>query len=245
MRGARVALSLSFAGAGPRVMALAEPTGHDELSVDGVDTQAALNLLDRLIDSREGNAAALCASDRDSLFVALYQNLWGDQVSATAHCVACAEKFDLSFRLSELRAHLWAQTPATAAPPVPYGADELAAAALGAAQGARHLAVQLGLDLDDLDAACEILQDHYPIFDLELDSPCPECGHIQQAHFDLQSFLLLRLLEERPRLYAEIHTLASAYSWSLTDILGLPRSSRQALADRAQASQSALRWSLA
>lgn len=236
MRGVRVVLATGFSGAGPTSLALAEICGHDELAVDGIDTRAAIGLLDRLIDPGLGGAQTVCASDRDALFVALYQRLWGDRISATQDCSACGEKFDLSFQLSALQTHLWTQRPAAEdAPPVPWGMDELTASEKGALAGVQQLMAKLGIDPDQLDIACEALQSHYPLLDLELDNTCPECGQVQQAHFDLQSFLLMRLLGERPRLYAEIHALAAGYGWPLHDILGLPRNTRRVLVDRVEA----------
>ena len=69
-----------------------------------------------------------------------------------------------------------------------------------------------------------------PLVDLELDAQCPECGESQQVYFDLQYYLLSAIGRGRAQLMREIHTLASAYGWSLSDILGLPRSQRRILA---------------
>lgn len=245
MRSMSTALVAGFHVAGPTRLALAEIRGHDELAIDGIDTRAAIGLLDRLIDPSIGSAMALCASDRDSLFVALHQSLWGDQINATLDCSACGEKFDLSFPLSSLQAHLWAQRPSEDTPSVPLGKDELAAAEKGVVQGVEQLSAQLGIGFDQLDVACETLQKHFPLLDVEFDTACAECGHLQQASFDIQSFLLLRLIGERPRLYVEIDALAAVYGWSLQEILSLTRSTRRALTARVEASRTGANRSLA
>jgi hypothetical protein len=66
-----------------------------------------------------------------------------------------------------------------------------------------------------------------PVVNLELDAKCPECGDEQTIQFDLQRFVLTALVNDRRRLLHEIHMLASAYSWSLSEILNLPRSQRR------------------
>ena len=246
MRGERVALVAGFGGTGSCSLALGEVRGRDELAVDGIDTRAAVALLDRLIDTGRGSAATLCAGDRDALFVALHRSLWGDRITATLCCAACGEKFDMSFMLSVLQAHLAAQRPADAvAPQVPRATDEIEAAALGPEAGVARLAERLGIAAVDLDEVSDAMQAHFPLLDLELDTPCPECGHGQTGHFDLQSFLLLRLIGERPQLYAEIHALASGYGWSLREILALPRGTRRALANTIGRPQTAAAWSAA
>ncbi len=66
------------------------------------------------------------------------------------------------------------------------------------------------------------------MLDLEVDAPCPECGHANTLHFGIQQMLLGALTGERPRLLGEVHVLARAYGWGLGDILGLPRVDRRA-----------------
>lgn len=82
-----------------------------------------------------------------------------------------------------------------------------------------------------LEAASDALQAAAPLIDLELAARCADCGHEQSAHFDLQSFLLQRLINERENLLAEVHLLASTYGWSLSEILSLARSTRRQLAN--------------
>ena len=81
-------------------------------------------------------------------------------------------------------------------------------------------------------AAAERLEALAPIVDVDLETRCAECGHPGQARFDIQAFVLQRLLDERDALLGEIHAMAAAYGWPLHDILSLPRGLRQALAQR-------------
>ncbi len=66
-----------------------------------------------------------------------------------------------------------------------------------------------------------------PILDLDLEATCPECGARQAIHFDICAHLLGALASERLWLAHEVHTIASAYGWSLAEILGLPREDRR------------------
>ena len=226
MRTERVALR--HAPAAGSAIALRELRGRDELAVEGIDTRAALDLLDRLIGRTDLPAAGLCAADRDALLAALHRREWGDRIVTTLTCVACGERFDLSFGLSEVEAYL-ARAASGAAVPVPTGAQELDAAAQGARAGVAALAKALGVDEADIDRAAAALEAEAPILDLEIGAHCAECGHAQEAHFDLQSFVLQRVLGERALLMSEMHLLASSYGWSLREILTLTRSTRRAM----------------
>jgi hypothetical protein len=79
-------------------------------------------------------------------------------------------------------------------------------------------------------APSEWLEAVAPLLDVDVVARCPECEAEQPVGFDIQSFLLERLLNERPRLLQEIHLIASSYGWTLPDILALPRDHRRVLA---------------
>ena len=187
-------------------------------------------------------AATLCAADRDALLSALHRRLWGDRILSSPTCVGCGAPFDLSFRLSDMQRHLhssavdWSLTGERQvsrdqgrARRIPCGVDELAAAEQGPTEGPAALAALCGDASADLSALADDLEEAAPILDLDLDAACPECGQDQSVRFDIQSWLLGRIIGERDRLLGEIHTLASAYGWSLREILDLPRGTRRSL----------------
>jgi len=242
----------------PKFVQLRELCGHDELAVQGVDTRSAINLLARVLllpgasyeqSVAEALAHAMSAADRDALLATLHRHCWGDRIVSTLCCKACSARFDLSFTLSELQRQLHAQgqrwlreksTPeAWQAPAPPSGVQEIAAAEL-AYEGRTQDAMQVLLRQDSAPAVedtpalveelAQRLENCAPILDLELDAQCAECGHAQQAHFDVQSFVLQRLLNERDLLLHDIHTLAIGYGWPLGEILALPRSTRRSFA---------------
>jgi hypothetical protein len=234
------------ASAGRPVFArLREPCGEDELSVEGVDTRSAVTLLDRLLATPE-RADALAASDRDALLAALHRQLWGDRLVSSLRCAACEAMYDLSFELSTLQRQLARQAPPheVTAPrslrtadgacwTLPNADEEEQAAVLGLHAGRAQLAEASAAPGTAAEEAAAALEALAPLIDVDLDTTCAECGHAQQARFDLQSFVLQRLLDEREGLLAELHRLASSYGWSLREILSLPRSLRRSLAERA------------
>jgi hypothetical protein len=185
----------------------------------------------------------LTASDRDALLAALHRQCWGDRIVTTLTCVACTSPFNLAFELSAVQRHLAANDSCWHADgngrvvdgggamfKVPRAEDELAITADSPRHAAVQLALLCGAGPEDVEAGSAALEHAAPIVDLELTGSCVECGREHTAHFDLQSFLLQRVLNEREGLLAEIHILASAYGWPLRDILSLARSTRRSLA---------------
>jgi hypothetical protein len=77
----------------------------------------------------------------------------------------------------------------------------------------------------------ELLQQIAPLIDLELVANCPDCGHVHNVQFDIQTYLLGAIVTERRRLLSDINCIASAYSWSLDEVLSLSRTDRRLLVD--------------
>lgn len=227
----------------PGIVLLRELNGFDERSVEASNTGAAIALLDRLLEegSATCEAADLPAADRDRLLAAVYRRAYSDRVESSVHCARCSALFELSFSLDTLRDTLDAQSTlatmvsledgAFRSPDglvfrLPSGRDEMEVARLApdAARRALHQRCYIAGDADLLE---ETLESVAPVFDLDLDARCPECGHNQQVHFDMQSYLLGALLKERRRLLSEVHRIAVTYGWSRREILELARSERR------------------
>lgn len=212
-----------------------------------------------------GSASMLTAADRDRLLAAVYLRTYGPRVDGTVRCLRCEAPFDLDFSLAELQAMMRAagkaaegqagSTPETGPDPLPdgnfrlasgrrfrlpTGEDECRVAGLPPEEAEEALLRRClmgdgsGADgeAEEVEAAMEAAA---PILDLDLDARCPECGAEQRVHFDLQHYLLKALYSERSQLAWEIHRLAAAYGWSLSEILGLPRSQRRSLVNLAEA----------
>jgi len=226
-------------------MSLRELTGKDEMAVQGIDTRSSIELLESLVITNDKNNYIydMCASDRDSLLAAIQRQYWGDKIISTLKCSRCDEKFDLSFRLSELQEHIsqdikqWEAGGNLTAKNVsgenirlPSAKDEITIGNRLNSENIKNYAEVLGFDLNDIDVISKNMERAAPILDLELNCSCSECGEEQLAHFDIQSFLLNKLLNEREGLFTEVHYLASIYNWSLNEILDMPRTMRKTMA---------------
>ncbi|WP_437779031.1 hypothetical protein [Sorangium sp. So ce1097] len=239
-------------GSAPGWVKLRELCGHDEESIQATDSETAVSLVDRLlVDSpgaaaTAGGAASLTIPDRDRLLAAIYMANLGRRIESTVRCQYCGQPFDLDFSLEDLIASASepTATAVTREPDgvyrmpdgrrfrLPCGEDERAVA------GARRPELELlgrcvleGSAADDPDALDEAMRAVGPVLDLDVDARCPECVKGQPVWFDLQHYLLSRLLDERRQRGIEIHRLARAYGWSLREILDLPRSRRRLLVE--------------
>lgn len=231
--------------------------GDDEESVVDVDTWSAIALVDRLLVDvggavcTPGQASLLTAADRDRVLAAVYRAELGDRIASTVSCPACAKQFDLDFRLSELCAAI--APDAAAAEPlahgryrladgtefrVPTGHDELAAALSTDPERTLLERCRLAGDADD-ETIAATLERVAPLVSSELEATCPDCGHTHEVRFDVQPFLLARLVAERDQRAAEVHRLARGYGWSLSEILSLPRSRRRAYVELIERDQGA------
>ena len=224
---------------------LRELRGDDEEAVEDVDTWTAIALVDRLlVDApgaavRPGEARRLCAADRDRILAAIYVREVGAQVQATPTCPACEKTFDVDFRLDELTFAIAPtyegvvrrddgkfQLEDGTCFRVPSGEDELVSSA-ASEPSAALLARCVESGNLDIDRLGELLERLAPVIDVAIDATCAECGHEHAVRFDVQSFLLGRILAERALRASEVHRIARSYGWSLGEILGMPRSRRR------------------
>jgi hypothetical protein len=239
--------SLLFTANWPQAW-LRELTGIEEQSVAGTDVAAAIALIDRLlVPGHRADAAAhtLVSADRDRLLAAVYQTTYGDRIKSTVECAACEAPYDMDFSLAGLVDHTYASTAIStvAQQPdgsyllgsglhlrLPTGTDELAVMgqdeATATAQLLARCLVQGDLKAAESEAQ-EMLAAIAPMLQTEMAASCPECGHGMSVLFDMQTYLLQSLLQDQERLGWEVHRLATAYKWSLQEILQLPRSTRK------------------
>ncbi len=225
--------------------------GHDEESVAGRGTLAAVQLLDRLLVDGPGTcappegAAALSVTDRDLLLAAVYRAAYGPRVDATVHCTSCAAPFDVDFDLDALVADVLSDRP----PPddglytlpggrrfrLPTAEDEFAVLGLEPEAAERALLARCLLTegdpggSDDATLAAAVAR-AAPALDVDLPATCPECGGAQTLRFQLQDYLLGAIAKDGERRLHEIHLLAQSYAWGLDEILSLSRQRRRGFA---------------
>jgi hypothetical protein len=237
--------------AGRRYASLREITGVEEQTITNVTTADAIRLLQSLLVSSHDEAVSadeagqLTPWERDRLLAALYTRIYGPRVDTTITCQSCEALFDLDFMLPTLIDDLAPQETLPYADEhtfvlrddirfrLPTGDDECAVFGLPREQAEAELLQRCVVDSEALDAdiLAEVqnaMQALAPVVNVDLDAKCPECGQQQTVQFDLQRYLLTALMNDRSQLVQEIHLLASAYGWSLSEILNLARSQRRA-----------------
>jgi hypothetical protein len=226
--------------------------GHDELWLDPDAVGASTWLLQRLLKDPSGAEAntvsvgALDVGNRDRLLAGVYTACFGERIDAVARCANCGADYELGFALGELGQQRGEAPAIDIEGPdetgfyrwqamrfrLPTVGDLDAVRALPPAEAPSALLLRCieappgAIDEESVQQAMERLA---PSFDIDIDAQCPICGAPQIVAFSLESFLLRALSRERRFLTLEIHRLATAYGWSLDDILKLSRDDRRTL----------------
>ena len=241
---------LHFAS-GSRWACLRELCGRDEQVIEGTGTVEAIRLIDRLLvaasgaEMGPGKAKELTTADRDRLLAAIYRRTYGSRIESTVHCHICDAPFDIDFSLEALLRHLDSETaqiqsekgsdgvfnlPDGRCFRLPTGEDEYAVLGMATEKAERILLERCLVEGDptkDPEVLQRAMKELAPVLDLDMEARCPECDQQQTVHFDIQYYLLYMLRQEQKQLALEVHRLATAYGWSLNEILGLPRSMRK------------------
>jgi len=217
----------------------------DEMKVENTDTKNLITLLESLLQPAiTGNnvqAAKIVTADRDRLLAALYISLYGAKVESTVNCEECRQKFDLDFSLNEIIRHYQPSAASVSndgkyqiEPGIcfrlPTGEDEILISGFSGVEAERRLFERCLLNGNpetDNEKVQSKMAELAPVLSMNMQAICPECSHEQQVQFDIQSFFLTKLKQERPALIREIHSIASQYHWSQQEILDLPRNLRK------------------
>lgn len=187
--------------------------------------------------------SGMSVGDRQFLMTRLAGVLGQDKVWVTASCSRCGEAFDFLLEPARLPAK-----PAGDGYPtvrihtdrgslslrIPTGADQRAILDLDMAdlRAARHELAKrcitawdggdpagLVLDEDEVSAIEAAIESVAPEVACEAQASCPECGFLNRVEID-PYFILGRTGGD---LFEDIHTIASHYHWSESEILRLPR----------------------
>lgn len=225
---------LAFGVGGARAISFAPLTGADEMATPSMEA-----LLRRLAlpgaglvhgDAIDG----MTVGDRDRAIAALYGQLYGNAVLADAVCTACDATYEIHFDLSAVARSRWPAGSADGDPPaVAVGDSRLRIPVLADLSGTPETFLErLTLEgpVPEADAAGPILESADPALELDLTGTCPECEATQATPLSITRFLEAALRRDRVFLEREVHLIATAYHWSLAEILGLSRQVRQGFA---------------
>ncbi len=80
---------------------------------------------------------------------------------------------------------------------------------------------------EELEEIGERMASADPLSEIRLKFDCAECGHQWDESLDIVAFVWLEIEARAKRLLMEIHTLATAYSWSEKEILSLSEPRRR------------------
>jgi hypothetical protein len=205
----------------------------------------ALTLLRAFTGRSRRGLAELSIGERDELLRETRRRVFGDRLEAVCACEHCGEanEFDVDAALLP-HSHGREAVPVvsvardgdgnTVTARLPNSLDLAAVAALEDEEAARALAARCLLsgeaELDQrtaerLDAT---LSEAQPIAALDITFACSVCGEPNAVPFDAATFLWNDVAEVCRRLILDVDALASAYSWSESEILALSAQRRAA-----------------
>lgn len=186
----------------------------------------------------------LSIGQRDALLIQLRALVFGAQVQSVADCPSCGERLELSFDLHDLLVAAPGD-PSVAFELIcdgytllarPANVSDLLLLKPNNLQQARSqllqrcvLRAQYGdqeispadLPAPIVDRLSADLAAADPQADVQLLLDCPSCGHEWCALFDIVSFFWRELDAWARRTLRDVHTLAWAYGWCESEILGL------------------------
>lgn len=229
---------------------LKELDGHAEMKITNTGTLSVLEFLDDIVDGklpdgRPLSPGAIPVADRDKILADVYLSLYGNRIETTVSCTHCDDFFDFRFSLDELIDHITARDSTLAVSlredgnyelpdgivfRLPTGEDELSIMEYSTGQKEKILlnrCIIKGKEKAEDDIINEAMMQVAPILEATLSATCPLCNGTQSFQFDIQPFLLSKLIMEKKELIRQMHQLASAYKWGHKEIMDLPRQQRQ------------------
>jgi hypothetical protein len=192
-------------------------------------------------DSPPDTLANLSIGQRDARLLAMRELTFGAEFTGLADCPACNEKIELTFNASDIRPAAETETPAELTLHVdgrnlrvrlPTSADLLAVNSREQLldrcllNGRDHLPDQV------VSSVIELMSRADPMADIQLALNCSSCGCKWEAPFDIVAFLWREINAAARGLLREVHTLASAYGWTESEILALSPARRRFYLER-------------
>ena len=199
--------------------------------------QQALTLLAAACpDIASATLANLTIGQRDALLLTLREITFGTNFIGLADCPACDEKVELAFKTGDIRPGNETEFPAefnfqmaghALRFRLPSSSDLLAVN--NREQLLARCLINGRSDLPEpvIAAVVEKMSRADPLADIRLGLSCPSCGHKWEAPFDIVAFFWSELNAVARGLVREVHTLASVYGWTESEILTLTSARRR------------------
>jgi hypothetical protein len=186
----------------------------------------------------------LSVGARDGRLLTLREWAFGPELACLAACPACAEKLELNFQVTDIRASPPAETAEQRLAQdgcevrfrLPNGGDVTAVTSdrgrtenrlllfqrclLEARQGDTAITAD-ALPAAVVEAVIAQMAAADPQAEVQLALDCPNCHHHWLALFDIVAFFWAEINTWAYRVLHEVHLLAAAYGWSEADILAL------------------------
>ena len=208
-----------------------------ELGNSQLPLQRALTMLATASPEVSSDSLArLTIGQRDARLLALREMTFGSELTGVTDCPECGEKIELDLNSSNVRPLAETDLPneltlrsnsSEVRFRLPTSADLLA---INSSEqllercllsDGDHLTENLrntvGAKMSDVD----------PMADIRLALNCPSCEHKWETPFDIVAFLWREISSAARRLLRDVHTLASAYGWTETEILALSPARRR------------------
>lgn len=224
----------------PQLLAIWE-RGRNQHPVD----QALTILSFSSPDQTRSELATLSIGQRDTRLLSLREQIFGETLDCAGSCPDCNEQVDISFSTQKIRTPAimsdqrvtelsWDDYQITFRPP--DSTDLAAIVGCADEESGRKILIErclltitkneLPITVNELSEEAiqkteQAIIDHDPQAEILLDLNCPECGTQWQLLFDIAHFLWIEITALAKRLLQEVHTLASVYGWSESEILEL------------------------
>jgi hypothetical protein len=187
---------------------------------------------------------------RDALLLRARELTFGPHIEGVTDCPSCAYRVEMEFGIDDIRAEAEACEPGRQVEIDGFEIDwrapdteDLRAASLAIGTEAARLVLlsrcvvarKEGVEVSPgsipdgvISAVVLELARSDPQADVRLNVVCPACRHSWTALFDIVTFLWQEMQRAAQKLLHDVHTLASAYGWSESEILSLSTWRRQA-----------------
>lgn len=180
--------------------------------------------------------ASLSIGQRDARLLALRELTFGEKFTGLTHCPACNEKIELAFDASAIRPAEEKEIPAELDLQIegrelrfrlPTSGDLLAAKSREQLLARCLLSGGNHFSENALQAVSEKMSAADPMAEVQLALSCSSCGHQWAAAFDIVAFFWREITAAARGHLRDVHTLASAYGWSESEILALSPARRR------------------